>query len=345
MGQMSFFAADDRLQSLSRLGDPLEPLNALIPWEDFRPLLSQVRERARKSAAGRKPFDVVFMFKVLILQSLYNLADEQLEFQVRDRLSFMRFLGLGVEDRVPDATTVWRFREDLKELNLIERLFHRFGTHLEREGLQARSGQIIDASIVRAPIQRNSRDENQRIKQGEVPEDWNDAKREQKDVEARWTKKHGKSYYGYKNHINVDAEHKLVRDYQVTPANVHDSQVFDEVIDPDNADPEVWADSAYRSEDTQAVLAKAGYVSHIQEKGQSGQPLSDEQNRANRERSRIRSRVEHVFGVQENSLGGKLVRTIGLARATVKIGLMNLSYNLKRYVYLNRRGVSAPVAA
>jgi IS5 family transposase len=342
---MSFFDADERLKSLSRLGDPLEPLKALIPWEDFRPLLSKVREKERKSNAGRKPFDVVFMFKVLVLQSLYNLADEQLEFQIRDRLSFMRFLGLGVEDRVPDATTVWHFREDLKELNLMERLFHRFGTHLEHEGFQARSGQIIDASIVRAPIQRNSRDENQRIKQGDVPEDWSDAKREQKDVDARWTKKHGKSYYGYKNHINVDAEHKLVRDYQVTPANVHDSQVFDDVIDPDNADPEVWADSAYRSEETQAVLEKAGYVSHIQEKGQAGQPLSDEQNRANRERSRIRSRVEHVFGVQENSLGGKLVRTVGLARAAVKIGLMNLSYNLKRYAYLSRRGVSVPVAA
>jgi IS5 family transposase len=344
MGQMSFFDADDRLKSLSRLGDPLEPLNELIPWADFRPLLSQVREKARKSAAGRKPFDVVFMFKVLVLQSLYNLGDEQLEFQIRDRLSFMRFLGLGVEDRVPDATTVWRFREDLKEQNLMERLFHRFGDYLGREGLQARSGQIIDASIVRAPVQRNSREENQRIKRGDVPEDWNDAKREQKDVEARWTKKHGKSYYGYKNHINVDAEHKFVRDYQVTPANVHDSQVFDDVIDSDNADPEVWADSAYRSEETQAMLEKAGYVSHIQEKGQAGQPLSDEQNRANRERSRIRSRVEHVFGVQENSLGGKRVRTIGLARAVVKIGLMNLSYTFKRYAYLSRRGASAPVA-
>jgi IS5 family transposase len=97
MGQMSFFDADDRLKSFSRLGDPLEPLNAVMPWEDFRPLLSQVREKARKSNAGRKPFDVVFM----------------------------RFLGLGVEDRVPDATTVWRFREDLKEQNLMERLFHR----------------------------------------------------------------------------------------------------------------------------------------------------------------------------------------------------------------------------
>lgn len=176
---------------------------------------------------------------------------------------------------------------------------------------------------MRAPIQRNSREENRRIKEGEVPEAWSAAKREQKDVEAHWSKKHGKSYYGYKNHLSVDAEHKLVRDFEVTAANVHDSQVFDEVIDPDNVDPEVWADSAYRSEATEARLEAAGYLSHIHEKGQAGQPLSEAQNRDNRERSKVRSRVEHVFGFQENSMGGKLVRTIGLARARIKIALMN----------------------
>ena len=344
MGQMSFFDVDDRLKSLSRMGDPLEGLNALIRWERFRPLLERVREKARKSNAGRKPFDGVLMFKVLVLQSLYNLADAQLEFQIRDRLSFMRFLGLGVEDRVPDATTVWRFREDLQELGLMESLFHRFGSQLEAEGYQARAGQIVDATIVRAPIQRNSREDNRRIKDGEVPQDWSEAKRPQKDVQARWTKKHGTSHYGYKNPINVDAEHKLMRDYAVTPANVHDSQVFYAVLDPDNADPEVWADSAYRSEETEAVLAQAGYVSHIQEKGQAGKPLSDEQHRHNRQRSRIRARVEPVFGFQENSLGGKRARTLGLARARLKIGLMNLAYNLCRYVHLCRRGGRVPAA-
>jgi IS5 family transposase len=345
MAQMSFFDAHNRLESLSRMGDPLEPLKELIPWEAFRPLLACVHEKERKSNAGRKPIDGVLMFKTLVLQSLYNLADEQVEFQIRDRLSFMRFLGLGIEDRVPDATTVWRFRESLKELGLMERLFNRFGDYLEAAGYQARSGQIVDATIVRVPIQRNSRDENAQIKAGEIPEDWSEAKREQKDVEARWTKKHGKSYFGYKNHLTVDAEHKLVRTYTVTPANVHDSQVLDDIIDPDNVDPEVWADSAYRSEETEAALEAAGYVSHICEKGQAGKPLSEAQQRRNRERSRIRSRVEHVFGFQHNSMGGKIIRTIGEARATVKVGLMNLTYNLMRYAQLTRRGVSASAAA
>ena len=334
-----------RLESLSRLGDPLEALNERIPWETFRPVLEAVRQKPRKSNAGRKPFDVVLMFKMLVLQSLYNLADEQVEYQVRDRLSFMRFLGLDVMSRIPDGTSVWLFRERLKALGLMNPLFDQFGDFLTASGYQARSGQIIDASIVRVPIQRNSREENARIKAGEVPEDWSEAKCEQKDVEARWTEKHGKQYYGYKNHIDVDAEHKLVRTYEVTPANVHDSQVFDAVIDPDNADPGVWADSAYRSEETEAVLKQAGYVSHIHEKGQKDRPLTEAQQQRNRARSRVRCRVEHVFGFQQNSMGGKQLRTIGLARAMAKIGLMNLTYNLMRYLQLSRRGTSVPAAA
>ncbi|QQO56058.1 MAG: IS5 family transposase [Thiohalocapsa sp. PB-PSB1] len=345
MPQPSSFDIDRRLESISRMGDPLERLAAEIPWELFRPLLEKVHEKERKSAAGRKPLDVVLMFKILILQSLYNLADEAIEYQIRDRLSFMRFLGLQLCDNVPDCTTVWRFRERLKELELIKPLFDRFGDYLAQAGLQARNGQIIDASIVRAPIQRNSRDENRRINAGEVPEDWDEHKRRQKDTDARWTKKHGKSYFGYKNHIDVDAEHKLIRDDETTAANVHDSQVFDDIIDPENADPQVWADSAYRSEATEAALSGAGYESHICEKGQSNQPLSDEQQAANRRRSKVRSRVEHIFGFQQNSMGGKLIRTIGKARAEVKIGCMNLTYNLMRYLQLTKPKVAAPALA
>jgi len=344
MGQYSFFDHENRLHSISKLGDPLERLVAAIPWEIFRPLLEPVHERERKSNAGRKPFDVVLMFKIPILQTLYNLADEQVEYQIRDRLSFARFLGLGIEDAVPDATTVWRFRERLKELGLIDTLFGCFGDFLAAAGYQAREGQIVDASIVPVPIQRNQREENRRIKAGEVPADWSGAKRAQKDVEGRWTGKRGKKYFGYKNHIGVDAEHKLIRTFAATPANVHDSRVLDDLIDPDNEDPGVWADSTYRSEEKR-VLEDAGYDSHINEKGHRTHPLTDEQQANNRKRSKIRSRVEHIFGFQENSMKGKFIRTIGLARAEVKIGLMNLTYNLMRYLQLTKGRKGAPVVA
>lgn len=343
--QPGFFDADNRLAQLSELGDPLELLSCTIPWEEFAELMRSVHEKERKSNAGAKPFDPLLMFKILVLQTYYNLSDDQVEYQIRDRLSFMRFLGLQIEDRVPDAKTVWLFRQRLGELGLTERLFERFADVLEAHGYQARKGQIVDASIVKVPVQRNRRDENEIIKKGEVPEDWPENKRRQKDTDARWTKKHGKSYYGYKNHISIDAEHKLIREYLATPANVHDSQAFDAVLDFENADPEVWADSAYRSEETEQELDDAGFESRIHEKGQSNAPLSPAQQERNRERSRTRVRVEHIFGSQENEQGGKFLRTIGLARAAVKIGLMNLVYNFRRFVYLKKRKSSAAATA
>jgi len=343
--QPGFFDADNRLAQLSKLGDPLELFACTIPWGEFSEPLKRVHEKERKSNAGRKPFDPLLMFKVLVIQTYYNLSDDQVEYQIRDRLSFMRFLGLKIEDAVPDAKTVWAFHERLKALDLIDPLFARFEDVLSAHGYEARKGQIIDASIVQAPVQRNRREDNEKIKRGEVPADWSEAKRRQKDTDARWTKKHAKSYYGYKNHISIDAEHKLIRAYRATPANVHDSQAFDAVLDFDNADPRVWADSAYRSEETEQALDEAGFESHIHEKGQSNAPLSPAQQERNRERSKTRVRVEHIFGSQENEQGGKFLRTIGLARAAVKIGLMNLVYNFRRFVYLQSRKSRASAAA
>jgi transposase, IS5 family len=140
-----------------------------------------------------------------VLASLYNLSDESLEYQVRDRLSFMRFLGLALHDPVPDATTIWLFREELVKAGKIDELFGLFRQHLEARGFNAnaRGGQIIDASIVEAPRQRNTREENDEIKAGTIPQGWDrkPARNRQKDKDARWTKKHGRSYFGNKNHV------------------------------------------------------------------------------------------------------------------------------------------------
>jgi IS5 family transposase len=325
-----------RFRQLDDGGDPLPKLKKMVNWERFRPKLERIREQDRKSNAGRKPFDVVLMFKVLVLQSLYNLSDDKTEFQIRDRLSFMRFLGLSLGDAVPDAKTIWLFREQLTEAGLIKRLFEEFEAFLEEKGFSAKRGQIIDASIIAAPRQRNSRDENRQIKEGQVPEDWSEQKKCQKDTDARWTKKNGQNHYGYKNHIDIDVAHKLIRGYEVTPASVHDSQVFEALLDEDNSSRDVWADSAYRSEEKLQALGKDGYREHLQRKGCKHKTLTEWEKRGNRTRSRIRSRVEHVFGVQAKRAGDLILRTIGLIRAKAKIGLRNLVYNLDRFCVLQR---------
>lgn len=323
-----------RFRQLDAGGDPLEKLKKLVDWERFRSDLEAVRDKERKSNAGRKPFDVILMFKVLVLQSLYNLSDERVEFQIRDRLSFMRFLGLSLGDAVPDEKTIWLFREQLTEAGVIKRLFQEFDEFLEEKGFSARRGQIIDASIVEAPRQRNSREENRQIKAGQIPEDWSDQKKRQKDTNARWTRKNGQNYYGYKNHIDIDVEHKLIRDYEVTPASVHDSQVFEALLDEDNSSRDVWADSAYRSEEKLEELGKRRFRDHLQRKGCKYKKLTEWEKKGNRTRSRIRSRVEHVFGVQAMRAGDLIIRTIGLIRAKAKIGLRNLAYNLDRFCVL-----------
>ena len=335
-----FFDVESRSAKLTALGDPLVTLNAQIEWEAFRPDLARVHEKVRKNRAGAKPIDVVLMFKLRVLQQLYNLADEGIEYQVRDRLSFMRFLGLQLEDRVPDAKTVWLFRERLKGLQLVEVLFQRFHAQLAAQGYIARAGQRVDATFVETPRQRNTREENGQIKAGTPPAEWPENKRRQKDVEARWTKKNQETHYGYKNHVNADEAHKLVREYAVTHAAVHDSQVFDELLDQttdeDGHKRAVYADSAYRSEAQEQKLAADNLPSQICEKGKRGQPLTDTQKAANRIKSTVRARVEHVFGAQAQR-GGHLVRTIGLARAQIKIGLMNLVYNMRRLGQLLKR--------
>jgi len=347
MGQMGFFDLANRYAGLDAKNDPLAKIDEVVPWEDLRPRLEatwRLRPLERKSKAGRKPWDAVVMFKAIVLCELYNLSDDQVEYQLRDRFSFMRFVGLGLEDKVPDAKTVWLYREHLAQAGMVEELFDEFDGYLKEQGYLAMGGQIIDASIVAVPKQRNSRDDNAKIKEGETPEGWDDqpAKRSQKDTDARWTKKHGKSHFGYKNHVTVDRRHKLVRRYQVTDAAVHDSQVVDDILDADNTASGVWADSAYRSAEIEAKLKEKGLKSRIHRKGHRNKPLSEREKRGNKARSRVRARVEHVFGAQSNDMGGTLVRGIGLVRAKARIGLKNLAYNMRRLVQLRRLAAVSP---
>lgn len=327
---------EERHKLLEEKKNLLKKLNEMIPWDILVLELKVIEEKPRKSNAGRKRYSLKLMLKILVLQSLYNLSDDELEYQINDRLSFMKFLDLELGDKIPDSKTIWNFREEIKRHELERKLFNNFSNYLSECGYQAKEGQILDATLVPVPKQRNTREENELIKQGKTPEEWKEKnhKLRQKDTEARWTKKGNISFYGYKNHVNTDKKFKFIRKYTVTDASVHDSQVIGKLLDDDNEKDILWADSAYWAEYFIEVLTWLGFSPEINEKAFKNKPLSEEQKSNNKEKSKIRARVEHIFGHIVMSMGGKNIRSIGIERAKVNIGLKNLTYNLTRYIFL-----------
>jgi IS5 family transposase len=351
-GQAGFFDLEERLAGLSRKGDELERLSAVVDFELFRPELEAAVPRADRSKGGRPPFDHVLMFKILILQTQNNLSDERTEFYLRDRLTWIRFLGLGLGDPVPDANTIWTFRERLTKAGAIDRLFDLFDRQLRGAGYLAMAGQLVDASIVAAPKQRNTKAEKQAIREGRIPEDWKakPAKLRQKDRDARWTVKYTKAKpledgrkqvdlaipaFGYQNHVSADRRHRLIRKWLVTDAAAHEGSRLGDLLDPANTASTVWADSGYRSKKNEALLRDRMLVSHIHRKKPPQRPMPAHMARANAKKSAVRAQSEHIFAEQKVRMG-LFVRTIGLARATTKIGLANLLYNMRRLIWLER---------
>lgn len=331
------FAYEEQLNRINAHQPPLNKLDKVIEWEMFRRLIEETLHVEAKAPGGRPPFDKVMMFKILILQRYYNLSDEQTEFQIKDRLSFMQFLGLQIGDKVPDEKTIWHFKEQLKEKRLSQKLFDLFTQTLMNNGIVAKEGSIVDASFVDVPRQRNKREENSDIKQGAVPLEFgkHQAKRIQKDCDARWTTKNKERHFGYKNHINSDEKTKLVTKYSVSSAASHDSTEIENLID--ESDKQLHADSAYRSEKIENFLKEQQCQSHVHEKGYRGNPLTQAQKESNSAKSKIRARVEHVFGYMTNSMhNGLFMRSIGKERIESLIGLLNLTYNLFRYEQLVR---------
>jgi transposase, IS5 family len=219
-----------RLEKLSKKQDPLERLNSHIDLEFFRKPLQQFFDKeAARSKGGRPAYDYVLMFKVLMLQRYYDLSDDTIEHAILGRLSFMRFLRLGINDPVPDAKTIWLFRDRLAGAGMVEALFSHLDDQLDKDGIIVHKGKLVDASIVEVPVQRNSRDENKELKEGNIPEGRGENKLRQKDTDAQWATHNGKNYFGYKNHIKADNKTKLITGYKATAANIHDSEVIGEL--------------------------------------------------------------------------------------------------------------------
>jgi transposase, IS5 family len=323
---------------------PRRRVGKRIAWRLFEPEMRRAVGREAKGPGGRPRFHPLLMFKGLVLQRLHALADDATSFQITDRQSFRAFLGLTAAAAVPAGQTIADFREVLVRDRGCERLFDLFLDHLQKQhGLgRAREGVRIDATFVEVPRQRNRRAVNARSKAGEVPAEFADNPKlaAHQDCAARWTQKNHQTFSGDKDPVKGDVADKLLLAGVITPASVHDSQQIEGLMQ--EGDQVVSADSAYRSAQITANLAGKHVAAQICEKGTRAAALTEEQKNSNRGKSRVRSRVEHVFAQMTGSMRALRQRGIGLERNDACIKLTNLVYNMLRFEQIKRLGIRYP---
>ena len=357
MRQAGLFGLSDHLKRLSADGDPLEALGRIVDFEGFRPTLVAALAYGDGTKGGRPPYDPVVMLKVLILAAQNNVSDARMEYLIRDRLSWLRFLGFDLGAPTPDANTIRLFREKLTEAGALEALFADFDRQLRERGYLAMGGQIVDATLVAAPKQRNTQAEKDAIKAGKTAaEIWPEepARAAQKDTDARWTLKFAKAKptadgkpgidiaipsFGYKSSISICRTFGFIRKGKTTDAARFDGRMLRDVVTRDNTASDVWADTAYRSQTNEKWLKRQGRISRIHRKKPRGKPMPERTAKANAAKSAVRARVEHVFAHQKDKMG-LFIRTIGIRRAEAKITLANLTYNMNRLIFHERRAAT-----
>ncbi len=329
--QYTFFDETKSLEKLSKLGDTLEQLNSIVNWHIFLPVLNAAIPRVKNPQGGRPPMDTLLMFKILVIKRLYNLSYDQTEYQINDRLSFRRFLGLDFGDTVPDSRTIWLYEEMLSKNKAGKELFEMFHQAIARKGYITRAGSIVDASFMEAPKRRNTKEQREKLKNGEVPAEWADEKHPQKfmqrDTDATWTKKGNEAHFGYKDTVKVDADSKLILDYEVTTASANDAKAAEGIFD--DQDNVAYGDSAYPG-----LKLPDGVENKFSEKASRNHPLTGEQRKNNQLKAKTRCRVEHVFAGMVQMVGGTFIRSKSLSRATFNISLLNLVYNMRRVLSL-----------
>lgn len=331
------FAQDHHKQTLDKLGDPLTEIEAFIDFAALAAQVDLIAPRPVSPQGGRPPYPTETMVRILVLKRLYNLSDEQMQYQLLDRMSYKRFCGLTQATHIPDRTTVWTFENRIGPAAATA-IFDGVSAQLLKKGFIARGGQIVDATLVPAPRQHFTKEDKEQLEKDAMPADWSPPKRRQKDLDATWTQKHDKSHYGYKLTVNVDNKHKFIRKIVTDTASPHDSMHFEAAIDPLNTSRDVFADRGYPSKERQAWLKANGYRDQIQRKGYRNKPLTQTQQGRNQRIAKTRARVEHVFAAIEQ-MGGKLIRTIGQVRANFAMTMMAACYNLKRLTYFQRVGM------
>lgn len=312
----------------------LHTLNMLITWEAFREIIEKSYERSDYKG-GRPSFDKIMMLKILLLQRIYNLSDEQMEHKGVCDISVKMFLGLGLVEKMPDEKTIWVFREHITQTGIVHKLFKAFDKQISTAGVKVSNGQIIDASFVEVPKQRNTREENKQIKAGICPQHFEEHthKKSQKDMNARWSTRPKEHHFGYKNTIVMDEKQKIIRGYGVCSANVHDSQMTKEVIGSIETISRLHGDSAYRSTEISEFLREINCKNFIHQKATRNKALSSNEWAKNRNKSMVRAKVEHVFARIRGSMNrGLELRAIGITRIRSLVGLVNLTYNMIRLV-------------
>ncbi len=327
--QHTFFDEEKCLSKLTKLGDTLEQLNAIVNWHAFRPVLDEAIPREKNPKGGRPPKDNMLMFKVLVIKRLYNLSHDQTEYQINDRLSFRRFLGLDFGDAVPDAKTIWLYEDMLSKNAAGKELFDVFFTEIAKKGYITRKGSIVDASFVEAPKRKNTKEQRESLKEGVLPDEWASAGHPQKimqrDLSATWAKKGNEAHFGYKDNVKVDLESKLIVDYNVTTASTNDVKGAEGLFDA--SDKVAYGDSAYPS-----LELPEGVENRFSEKAARNHPLTEDQKQANTAKAKLRCRIEHVFAGMVQMVGGTNIRCKNQERATFNISMLNMVYNMRRII-------------
>jgi len=310
-GQPSFV---DALLSTKETNGPLDRLSGLAKWYRFEKLIGHLRD---EGSAGRPGYPVLVLFKALLLQSLYGLSDRELEEALDDRLSFRRFVGLSLEEPVPDHTVLNRFRNRLVGDGLLEKLFAELDRQLEKAGVMVKRGTMLDATLIET---------SSTPPKGERPS---------RDPDAAFTKRQGKggSIFGYKAHVGVDEGSGLIRAVLTTPANINDTTPADQLIRGDET--AVWADAAYHTHAREAALKARGIKARLARRANKHHPrLPPRLVRYNRLIARRRAAVETTFATWKQRMRLTEIRYVGLAKAAAQVLMVAIAFNLRRWTRL-----------
>lgn len=309
----------------SRALENLNKLDNIVDWDEVVALV-RVIDRTSKETGGCPHRDLHVKTKMLFVQYLYNLSDPELEDQVNDRLSFQQFVGVDFQTTVPDYSTIWRFKERLIEEGLLDKIFALVNSFLEDKNLFIKKGTMMDATIIESsnrPLSDKRREELEQNSSSQV------------DTDARSTKKRGKYYFGYKGHTGVDVGSKLIRKRKFTSANVHDSKEKEDLLSGD--EQSVFGDSAYSNQNDKRKKRKDGVYYGVLDKANRGRKLSNSQKKRNKKKSKVRSAVEHPYGVMKTKMNYTQAVAKTFSRNQLRFDMNCIVYNLIRADFLLKR--------